>query len=204
MTYTARMLISFQDPAAEEFFTRLHKGETLWVRYRRGNRTGAIGKASLSSENQWNPSKPWGIHLATSKNAHNYAVFIDVAFDKGRGAKLVYMYGIEVEWLDGYDGPIVYKSPTRKKVAVVPKDRLGKEIKVGDFGSCVLSHAVFSGPALYFGKITRITEYGKVYIRTIPLSESEKPVEQKLNKNSDFVIIDDTLMSDLMMKRLSL
>jgi len=181
----------------------IKNGEMPWIEIISGNRAGAIGQAKPTKNCNFDPSKPWDDPQSRYYN-RNVMWFADIWFDKKRKASRQYLRGRHSVWLPDYTGPAVYVPPTQPKPKVVACDRMGNEIKVGDFGSCVLSHHIYNGPAIYFVKVISVSDTGVVIVRSIPLKSDEESRDQKLNHDMDFVRIDDKLMKDLMLRKLSI
>jgi hypothetical protein len=96
----------------------------------------------------------------------------------------------------------VYKKPEIE--AVIPLDRLGREIKVNDFISYILYH--FQGDSaagIYYGKVTKIDKDGTVWAKNIQLKETERTAEKRIKDNSLIVKMTDDLMDQLMLARLA-
>lgn len=109
----------------------------------------------------------------------------------------------ELEWLKDYTGPTdwKYEIPEEEKVEAV--DRLGRELKVGDFICYVLHHFETTGASVRFGNVTKITPSGDVWAKNIKLSSDEHQADKKINDNSTIVILTKDLMDQLMMAKLS-
>lgn len=97
-----------------------------------------------------------------------------------------------------------------EKPADVPqveaRDKLDREIKVGDFISYILYHFGSSGNAagIYYGKVTKIEKDGTVHAKNIKLKDDDLVAEKRIKDNSLIVIMSKDLMDKLMMARLSI
>lgn len=111
-----------------------------------------------------------------------------------------------VEWLKGYEGPCVWNYGTVKatKPQVVATDRLGRELKVGDFACYILHHFGHTyGASTQFGTITKIERDGTVWAKNVALGENETSAVKKINDNATIVILTKDLMDRLMMAKLA-
>lgn len=116
--------------------------------------------------------------------------------------------GWAASWLKGYDETLgtqwVWKRP--EVPTVVPQDKLGRDIKVGDFISYILYH--FGGnngnaAGIYYGKVTQIEKDGTVYAKNIKLKDDDISEEKRIKDHSLIVIMTKDLMDKLMLARLS-
>ena len=109
-------------------------------------------------------------------------------------------------WLKDYEGKSVWihNPPPPQEVTKKPLlDRLGREIKLGDF-VCYADTIYRSKVMTYFGKVTQISKINVCYCTNIKLSEDDRVCEIRIKDNSSLILIDDKLMENLMMRRLSL
>lgn len=144
-------------------------------------------------------------------NIHGYIVWDNEASGKKRSNKVVYSnydyYG-DVVWLDergddeGTHWEWNLKPPTVTKVAV---DKLGEEIKVGDFISYILYHFdnAHNAAGLYYGKVTKVENDGEVWAKNIKLSNDDKVEDKKIKDNSLIVKMSNDIMDKLMIARMS-
>ena len=89
---------------------------------------------------------------------------------------------------------------------VVAEDKLGREIKVGDFISYILYHFDngSNGAGIYYGKVTKITKTGTVHAKNIKLKDNDHVAEMRIKDNSLIVIMSKDLLDKLMLARLSI
>lgn len=106
-------------------------------------------------------------------------------------------------WLKGYSGPTnwVYEKPEVENITVT--DRLGREVKVGDFIAYVLYHFDITGAGIYFGKVTKVTNDGTVWAKNIKLEADDIVDDKRIKDNQNIVIMTKDLMDQLMLARLS-
>ena len=130
-----------------------------------------------------------------------------VEWDKRRNRVTAMTIGMF--WLKGYDASKgtnwQWLVPQDKAIPVV-KDKLDREIKVGDFISYILYHFDNSGNAagIYYGKVTKITNEGNVFAKNIKLTETDHTAEKRIKDPSLIVIMSKDLMDRLVMARLSI
>lgn len=139
------------------------------------------------------------VDLMGKINLHGYAIW------DGRKNRVNHLSGWNIMWLKGHEGGTVwsYESPEVEKVEAV--DKLGREIKVGDFISYILYHFDGDGAAgIYYGKVTKVTKDGNVYAKNIKLDDEDRVDEKRIKDNNLIVIMTKDLMDRLMMARLSI
>ena len=108
-------------------------------------------------------------------------------------------------WLKDYSGPTVWKNSTPPKKKLPPKkvyDRLGREIKVGDFANYILYHYTVTGAGSYFGTITKITDSGKVFAKNIKLESKDQSEDKQIKDPSQITIMTKDLMDQLVLAKL--
>lgn len=194
------------------------KGEPVYVRYTTDKkRQGSI--ARITGFQNWNrilnprtsawyyrdPQEP----LLTPETAGPEAVTVEGVYNlspilkwDGR-SNCTKPGGYELEWLKDYQGPTVwvYKDPDVPEVTAT--DRLGREIKVGDFCCYILHHFNSYGASTEFGTVTKITKDGKVFAKNVRLGGDEATAEKKINDNNTIVILTKDLMDQLMIAKLA-
>lgn len=96
------------------------------------------------------------------------------------------------------------KPESKPRVAAL--DKLGREIKIGDFISYILYHFDnnYNAAGLYYGKVTKIDRDGTVHAKNIKLKEDDAVDEKRIKDNSLIVIMSKDLMDKLMLARLSI
>lgn len=124
----------------------------------------------------------------------------------GRKNRVNHLSDWNIEWLKGHAGGTVWSYETPDVEKVEAQDKLGREIKVGDFISYILYHFDNSHNAagIYYGKVTKVTKDGNVYAKNIKLSEDDRVAEKQIKDNSLIVIMTKDLMNQLMMARLAI
>jgi hypothetical protein len=127
----------------------------------------------------------------------------------GRRQEFDLRNGWSAQWLKGYDpaqGTLWKWEKPAGPPAVVPKDKLGRDIQVGDFISYILYHFDNSRNAagIYYGKVTKIDKDGTVHAKNIKLKDTDVVDEKRIKDNSLIVIMSKDLMDKLMLARLSI
>jgi hypothetical protein len=187
-------------------------------------RTGSIGRIVISDEEMQNI-----LHGATEYRGYynrgparqtievkeenvdalkleRYNPTLKVKWD-GRSNSIDASWG--AHWLKGYDASQgtkwVWAKP-EDPPAITPKDKLGREIKKGDFISYILYHFDNSHNAagIYYGKVSKIENDGTVHAKNIKLKEDDRVDEKRIKDNSLIVIMSKDLMDKLMLARLSI
>lgn len=89
---------------------------------------------------------------------------------------------------------------------VEARDKLDREIKVGDFISYILYHFGngHNAAGIFYGKVTKIDKDGTVYAKNIKLKDDDYVAEKRIKDNSLIVIMSKDLMDKLMLARLSI
>ena len=110
----------------------------------------------------------------------------------------------EIELLIGYEGPCVWQWGKKEKPQVLPYDRLGREVKVGDFACYILHHfGTCRGASTQFGTVQKIERDGTVWAKNVALSDGEKSQLKRINDNATIVILTSDLMDRLMLAKLA-
>jgi hypothetical protein len=112
----------------------------------------------------------------------------------------------DITWLKGYSGPThwIHNPPLIIKPELKPiLDRLGREVKLGDFVSYAITRYNTSRIDVYFGSVTKISNRNVVYCTNIKLNDNDSIFEEKIKDNSSMVLITKDLIDQLMIKRLS-
>lgn len=124
----------------------------------------------------------------------------------GRKNKVNYLSAWNIMWLKGHEGGTVWSYEAQAVEKVDALDKLGREIKVGDFISYILYHFDNDRNAagIYYGKVTKVTPQGNVYAKNIKLNEDDEVADKQIKDNSLIVIMSKDLMDRLMMARLSI
>lgn len=111
----------------------------------------------------------------------------------------------KIKFLDGYTGGPVYvneKAITKKKEFLL-KDKFDNELKEGSFICFATSTSRQQGIAK-FGKITSIKNKNLFYAKNIKLSEKDYVSEYVLRYPEDVILMNDELMDNITMARLSI
>jgi hypothetical protein len=126
----------------------------------------------------------------------------------GRSNRVTTFGACDLVWLKDYDESLgtvwSWKKPDLPP-AVVPKDKLGMDIKVGDFISYILYHFDndYNAAGLYYGRVTKVENDGTVWAKNMKLKDSDKSEEKRIKDNSLVVGMTKDLMDRLMLARLS-
>lgn len=173
------------------------KGEPIYVCFKDKRREGSIGKL-VSFDFQKNRNKYY-------VNSFSYHITnLIVKWDERKNVVRPESY--EIYWLDQYEGPTVWAwdpqaNARPKKPSVIPYDHLGEELKPGQFVSFI--HRRYGVISLKFGTVTRTNDNGSVWAKTLKLRDDDsEPEEVKLYSADSATIINDNLMSRLVMARL--
>jgi hypothetical protein len=184
-----------------EIEDKLTKGEPVYVQILDERRKGSVGRLSTATFN-YHPghSSYW------NSNDYLYVRDLEVVWD-GRKNKCS-PYAGEVEYLPDWDpkiGTIWHwtKGESKPKPPrVIPYDHLGQEIEVGQFVCFV--HRLYGRVSMKFGSVTRLTDKGGVFVKTLKLRDGDSAGEElKAYEAGALVIVNDKLMSRLTMARLS-
>lgn len=143
-------------------------------------------------------------------NGHNIYDFmydVSVDFDDGRSIKTASPYSDDLYWLKDYSGPTHWVF-TRKAKAdtppVVVLDRLGNELKQGDFIAYVGREPYTSGMGdLFFGFVEKISPKGVVYAKNIKLDDDDKAQTIRLGYPERATKLNKEIIDQLMIRRLT-
>jgi hypothetical protein len=183
---------------------KLAKGEPVYVQIMDERRKGSVGRLSKITFD-YRPSGSqtrnyWGSRYEDYLGIRD----IEVVWD-GRKNKCSPMPN-EVEYLPNWTGGTEWqwtKGPSKEKPPrVVPYDSLGQEIEPGQFVCFV--HRRYGNISMKFGSVTRLTDKGGVFVKTLKLRDGERAGEElKAFEAQHLLIVNDKLMGRLMMARLS-
>lgn len=109
----------------------------------------------------------------------------------------------EIEILEEYEGPSVWKWEKPEPPAADAKDRTGRTIKKGDFITFVLHHHVNYGTTIHFGTVTKVTRDGQVWAKNIKVDDKETVAEKRIKHNENIVVLTKDLLDILMVKKLA-
>lgn len=220
---------SWQDDITEMVKAYI-RGEKIFVEFdgsTDSRRTSSIGRLCLSEDYIQNlmhgsyPQNRWSYRAVSSRKyikpdenkvtpSDIGLIYMDgkVKWDK-RSNKVDINNGWGIHWLKGYDetqGTKWVWAKPEDPPAIIPKDKLDREIKKGDFISYILYHFdnSYNAAGIYYGKVTKIENDGTVHATNIKLTENDRVAEKRIKDNSLIVIMSKDLMDKLMMARLSI
>lgn len=127
---------------------------------------------------------------------------LEIKFDKKHAAGF-FPFG-KVKFLDGYTGgPVYVNEKSIQKKEIILKDKFDNELKEGSFICFATSTSRQQGIAK-FGKITSIKNENLFYAKNIKLSEKDRVSEYVLRYPEDVILMNDELMNNITMARLSI
>lgn len=179
---------------------KMNKGEPVYVVFNDERRKGSIGKIlswTVKSRPAHSSSHYYRIPFETF-DIYN----IEVGWDDRKNVIRPTTYDIQIveEWTGGTK--YVYEKPQPRELTI-PKvyDRLGEEIKVGNFISFV--YQKYGAVELMYGTVTRINHNGTVWAKNMKLSSDDTSEEHKIRDNSNAVVMEKNFMDKLLMFKLS-
>jgi hypothetical protein len=179
---------------------RFATGTPVYVQIMDDRRKGSIGKLTKATFHYQpaNANSYWGRYPTLN------IAELQVEWD-GRRNKVA-PYANEVEFLPNYQGPTVWqwnKGPAvEKPPAIIAYDHLGQELEKGQFVCFV--HRRYGNVAMKFGTVTRFTDKGGVFIKTLKLRDGDaKSEEVRALDMEDVIICNDKLIPRLVMARLA-
>lgn len=185
-----------------EIEDKLAKGEPAYVQIMDERRRGSVGRIGKIVFDYRPPNQHGGYY-----NRHDHYLGInslEVIWD-GRKNKCS-PDASEVEYLPTWTGGTEWqwhKGEAKEKVErTIPYDSLNQEIEPGQFVCFV--HRRYGTISMKFGSVTRLTDRGGVFVKTLKLRDGERAGEElKAYNASDLLIVNDKLMGRLMMARLA-
>ena len=128
---------------------------------------------------------------------------LEIKFDKKHSSGLFSFD--KIKFLNGYTGPVVYinEKAILPKKEIILKDKFDNDLKEGSFICFATSTSRQQGVAK-FGKITSIKNENLFYAKNIKLSESDYVSEYTLRYPKDVILMNDELMDNITMARLSI
>lgn len=188
---------------AEKFKT----GEKIYVKfteYADERRTGSIAYLTNFSIREEVPYSYYSRFSPTSPSTKtrpsiDYTMYVGW---EGRRAQLA-VWTHDIEILEDYTGPSIWKWEKPVGPLVVAEDRMGREIKKGDFITYILYHHDTMGAGIYFGTVTKVDRDGTVWAKNVKAADDETVKEKRVKYNSDVVILTKDLLDRLMMLKLS-
>lgn len=187
-----------------EIEDKLAANEPVYVQIMDQRRKGSVGRLK-SITFDYRPAGSSSINYYYNRNEAYLGIStIEVVWD-GRKNKCS-PNADEVEYLPNWTGGTDWQwKPTAAKdrlPKVIPYDSLGQEIEVGQFVCFV--HRRYGHISMKFGSVTRMTDKGGVFVKTLKLRDGEQAGEEVRAYNaSDLLIVNDKLMGRLMMARLA-
>jgi hypothetical protein len=182
---------------------KLIAGEPVYVQVLDERRKGSVGRLNSITFDYRPPNSPNSSYY--NRSDHYLGIRdIEVVWD-GRKNKCSPSAG-EVEYLPNWSGGTQWEwtpgDAKPKAPRVIPYDSLGQEIETGQFVCFV--HRRYGHISMKFGTVTRMTDRGGVFVKTLKLRDGEKAGEEvKAFGASELLIVNDKLMSRLMMARLA-
>lgn len=184
---------------------RVNRGEKVYVAFNNNSdarRTGSIGY--LKTFSLYNESNSWYSlrHGVNRTNSPHYRVDrFSVGWDGKRNSYEPYV--LEIDILEDYQGPTVWKWEKPKIDPVKAYDRTGVEITKGQFISYVLHQYEGKGSSLHFGNVTKVEDDGTVWAKNITLDSKEKSADKKIKHNDNVVVLTKDILDRLMMLKLA-
>jgi hypothetical protein len=193
----------------KQFINDVTIGNPVYVEYKSNNSAGRSGTIA----------KVIGItnkYIEEDDIKNNFQMYIDSTY-RFKGLQLTVKFDDrknklkpiieDIVWLKDYTGPTVWNHnppPPKPKPELKPiYDRLGREVKLGDFVSYAVTWYNTSRLDVYFGSVTRISDRNVVYCTNIKLNDNDRVFEERIKDNSSIVLITKDLIDQLMIKRLS-
>lgn len=186
----------------QEIEGKMAKGEPVYVQIMDERRRGSVGRLETitfdyrpagSTQNYWGRSSQDFLGIRD----------VQVVWDKRKNK--VNASPHEVEYLPNWSGGTQWYwhkgEPKEKVERVVPYDHLNQEIEAGQFVCFV--HRRYGNISMKFGTVTRLTDKGSVFVKTLKLKDGQSTEEVKALAADDLIIVNDKLMARLMMARLS-
>ena len=171
-------------------------GEPIYVTFKDSRRKGSIGE--LVSFEVHDSNRGWG-----NSTPYFYITDMEVRWEGRKNTFRPSSY--DVYWLEDYTGPTVWSweiTKQEKKERVIPYDHLGMELEPGKFVCFV--HRRYGVISMKFGTVTRVSNKGTVWAKTLKLRDGDpEPEELKLFGSEDATVVDDALLKRLVMARLS-
>ena len=186
----------------KEIEDKLKAGTPVYVQIKDERRKGSVGRLNkVTFQYQPNTSSRYSYYPS---HDYGYVKDIEVVWD-GRKNKCAPESGI-VEYLPNWTGGTQWEwNPGESKPKperVIPYDALGQEIETGQFVCFV--HRLYGRVSMNFGTVSRLTDKGGVFVKTLKLRDGEVGgKELKAFEAQHLVIVNDKLMSRLMLARLS-
>jgi hypothetical protein len=192
----------------KQFINDIAVGNPVYVEYKSSNsagRAGTIARVKGFSERNIAADVIHDITLYIERPYRLELLQLEIEFDD-RKNKLKPQLD-DIVWLKGYSGPTVWQHnppPPKPKAPLNPiYDRLGREVKLGDFVSYAMTWYNTSKINVYFGTVTKISDRNVVYCTNIKLDDDDTVTEERIKDNSSMVLITKDLIDQLMIKRLS-
>ena len=180
---------------------KVDEGEPVYVKFNDYRREGSVGRIIKFEYSSYRRKSPW----------HNGTEYLNLSLSElvigwdGRRNK-VNPYISEIRYLPDHSGGTVWAwekpDPKEKPPKIIPYDHLGEEIMEGQFVCFV--HRKYGIIDLMFGTVSRTTDKGGVFVKSLKLRDNDPPAsEKKAYSADDLVIVNDKLLSRLVMARLA-
>lgn len=186
-----------------EIEAKMEAGEPVYVQISDERRKGSVGRLNSITFDYRPPNSPNSSYY--NRTEHYLGIRdIEVVWD-GRKNKCSPTSN-EIEYLPNWSGGTVWVwnpgEAKPKEPRVIPYDSLGQEIEAGQFVCFV--HRRYGIISMKFGTVSRMTDRGSVFVKTLKMRDDERGGEElKAYAASELLIVNDKLMSRLMMARLA-
>lgn len=198
------------DPKVAQFIAlktdienKLSKGEPVYVQFhdsRRENSVGRIKSCSFKLEehqhrNYWGGTGEPYVYCGISD--------IEVVWD-GRKNK-VKPSPMDIEYIPDWTHGTQWdweQTQKDKPEPIIAYDHLGQQLEVGQ--NVCFVHRRYGNTSMKFGTVTRFTDKGSVFIKTMKLKDNARAGEElKALSMDDVIIINDELMKRILMAKLA-
>lgn len=161
---------------------------------------GVLAPAGVGFDRSAWPAMP----QITSNNVYKWFGDFEMHFDDGRVIK-VNVYNQNLYWLPDHVGPTVWNFKKKpKKPDVEVKDKLGNDIKVGDFIAFAYSGYYKSDLALKFGFVEEITPRGVITVKSLKLNDDDVSHNYKFGSADKRICkMNKEIIDELMLRRLT-
>ncbi|MNK40158.1 hypothetical protein D3C87_587930 [compost metagenome] len=189
--------------------TLVDPNEKIYVGFNSGGkaRYGTIGVARPKHFPKDRSKWPTSPKFVSRSDIYDYIYEIAIDFDDGREIKAASPYSDELHWLKDYSGPTNWVFTRKAKEdtpPVVVLDRLGNELKTGDFIAYVGREPYTTGMGdLFFGFVEKISPKGVVYAKNIKLDDDDKQQTIRLGYPERATKLNKEIIDQLMIRRLT-
>lgn len=180
---------------------KVDEGTPVYVKFHDYRRVGSVGRIV---EFDYHASRRKSAWYHNTEYLNLSVSNLVIGWD-GRRNK-VNPYISEIKYLPDHSGGTIWawakSDPKEKPPKIIPYDHLGEEITEGQFVCFV--HRKYGMIDLMFGTVSRTTDKGGVFVKSLKLRDSDPPsAERKAFSADDLVIVNDKLLSRLVMARLA-